>query len=557
MTKTETKQFIDTVANIKDGQHITLEKNAEYHLWQDEATKLTGCYTSNSGQIIFSPNGEKTTPFYMKNKKNVTVDGNGASLIIHGKMTPFIFDGCKNVTVKNLTVDYARPTMNEFTVLENKGGECVIKISPECPYELDGNNLIWVSEKGKNGEYFWSHPYRAHNVLSMYFDPKAEISQMLGFEEGDSFPSVPSFASVERIDDWTLRVVLNDKNAVFPEGSVIQTRCIYRDELGSFFHYCENLKFENLRVKFMHGLGFLSQYCKNVSFKYCDLTPAKNRTISSTSDFFQFSGCRGKLVVENCRAFGAHDDFVNCHGTHLQITEKNDSQNSVVVRFMNKESWGFRAFNAGDRIEFIKWNTLIPYFKAKVLSFERLNDYDIRLFLSKKLPDGIELGHDVVENATYTPSLYIRNNYFGRSVSRGVLATTRGKVLVENNVFYRNSRSALLIEDDCNFWFESGYTKNVIFRNNVVIGAAYGHADFERKPEIRFSPKVLDENTESYVHKKLTVVGNKFKDAPDGHFTIELSDLMYAKIKNNEFDAPYSITTNRVKKVRSKNNKQI
>ena len=72
---------------------------------------------------------------------------------------------------------------------------------------------------------------------------------------------------------------------------------------------------------------------------------------------------------------------------------------------------------------------------------------------------------DVVENATWTPNLYVCNCNFGPTSGRGILCTTRGKVVIENNRFRNLWGPAMLIEDDCNFWFESGYTKNVIFRN--------------------------------------------------------------------------------------------
>ena len=45
----------------------------------------------------------------------------GAEILIHGKMTPILMDRCENITVKNLVIDYAAPTMTEFTVTEING----------------------------------------------------------------------------------------------------------------------------------------------------------------------------------------------------------------------------------------------------------------------------------------------------------------------------------------------------------------------------------------------------------------------------------------------------
>ena len=243
------------------------------------------------------------------------------------------------------------------------------------------------------------------------------------------------FEKVEQIDERMVKVTLKNRDADFVPGDIFQTRNIVRDQTGGLFQRCRNLEFESLRIKFMHGLGMVSQFCENVSFKNCDFTPAEGRTAASTADFFQFSGCRGKLTIESCKAYGAHDDYVNVHGTHLRIVEADEKKKTLVVRFMHPESWGFQAFEEGDELEFIKWDTLIPYAETKVVSCEKLNATDIRLTLDRELPS-IEVGRDVVENATWTPDLYVRNCDFGPTCGRGILCTTRGEVIIENNHFH-------------------------------------------------------------------------------------------------------------------------
>ena len=51
-------------------------------------------------------------------KKNVVIDSNGSKFICHGKMTPFSTFNSENITFKNMTVDYADPTVVEMEVLE-------------------------------------------------------------------------------------------------------------------------------------------------------------------------------------------------------------------------------------------------------------------------------------------------------------------------------------------------------------------------------------------------------------------------------------------------------
>lgn len=531
--------------NINDGETLILEKEKVYHIRQDDSFEFEGYYCTNTAKRHENPNGLRRTAMFLKNKKNIVIDGNGAKVIVHGKMTPFLFDKCENITVKNLTVDYACPTMAEFRVLSNENGVCVIRINPDCLFRVDGDNLIWHGEKGSDGKPYWEDSYIGNRRYIKVFDPVTEKCR-------DFRRDNLAFEKIEMLDGLTLKVWLRNKAADFTEGSIFQTRNIVRDQTGAYFNRCKNLSFQNLRIKFMHGLGMVSQFCENVTYKNCDFTPAEGRTIASTADFFQFSGCRGNLIIDSCKAWGAHDDYVNVHGTHLRIVEQNNEEKSLVVRFMHDESWGFQAFEKSDTLEFIKWDTLIPYATATVVDYKRINDTDIKLFLDV-IPDEIELEKDVVENATWTPDLHVINCDFGPTSGRGILCTTRGKVIVENNRFRNLWGPALLLEDDCNFWFESGYTKEIVFRNNRVTGCEYAGM-WENAPVIRCTPKVMNENSEEFVHGKLVLSGNTFENPKTDKHYIHLEYLREAEITDNRFDASYVIITNTVGTVTDINN---
>ena len=534
---------------IADGETFRLEKNTTYHVRQDDSFVLDGYYCSNSAKQHENPFGRRYMALYLKEKRNITIDGNGATILVHGKMTPMLFDRCENITVKNLTRDYAVPTMTELTVLENNDGVCVLRINADCPFRIDGKQLCWLGEKDAKGIPYWEEYHIGKGRYFKLYDPATQ--KCTDFRKEDL-----AFSAVEQIDAQTVRVTLVNPQAHFPAGSILQTRSIVRDQVGSFFVRCKNLRFENLRVKFMHGLGMVSQFCENVTFVDCDFTPAVGRTIASTADFFQFSGCRGELLIERCRAFGAQDDYVNVHGTHLRVIERDDTDTSILVRFMHAESWGFQAFSVGDRLEWIRWDTLIPYGETVVTAFERINDTDIRLWLDRPIPDELVLGKDVVENATWTPNLTVRQCDFGPTSGRGILCTTRGKVVIEANRFEKLWGPALLVEDDCNFWFESGYTRDVVFCDNEVIDCEHGHM-WEGTPVIRYSPKIMDEGSTAFVHGKLAVRGNKFRKPQGETHAFWLESVREVEIFDNEFDAPYRVVTRNVGQVTEQNNQVL
>ena len=538
-------ELSELFSKVNSNETIVLEKNKVYDVRQDDSFLLKGYYCSNTAKKDENSDGTRFTAIYLKEKKNITIDGNGAVVLVHGKMTPMLFDHCENVTVKNLVIDYACPTMSEFKVLSSENGICEIKINDDCLFEVRGNELFWIGENDKNGKPYWEDSYHGNKRHIKVFDENT-------YETRDFRRSDLDFSEIEVLNENILRVRFKNPDVCFKEGTTIQTRNIIRDQVGSFFERCKNLRFENLRVKFMHGLGMVSQFCENVSFVDCDFTPATHRTVASTADFFQFSGCKGQLEIINCKALGAHDDYINVHGTHLRIVEQNNEESSLVVRFMHPESWGFQAFEVGDELEFIKWDTLKPYSSVKVANFTQLSDTDIKLYLDGTLLE-TEVGKDVVENASRTPDLTVQNCYFGQTAGRGILATTRGRVIIENNKFFKLWGPALLIEDDCNFWFESGYTREIIFSNNVIDGCDFGPT-FDGAPTIRYTPKVMKENSEEFVHGKLLLENNLFKNCYGTAHKIHLEYLEKAEIKNNVFDKEFEVEAIHVGEVLTENN---
>ena len=530
---------------VNDNETIVLEKNKVYDVRQDDSFCLKGYYCSNTAKKDENPDGTRYTAIFLKDKKNITIDGNGACVLVHGKMTPVLLDHCENITVKNLVIDYACPTMSEFYVLSAENGVCEIKVNEDCMYTIRDNELFWVGENDKEGNPYWIDSYHGNKRHIKVFDKET-------YETRDFSRADLNFTKIEELGNNVLRVHFKNPEKTFKAGTTIQTRNIIRDQVGSFFERCKNLHFENLRIKFMHGLGLVSQFCENVSFINCNLTPAEHRTVASTADFFQFSGCRGQLKIVNCKAYGAHDDYINVHGTHLRIVKSNKRERSITVRFMHPESWGFQAFQVGDELEFIKWDTLKPYRDVKVLDFTKMNDTDVKLYLDCELPK-IKMGKDVVENASWTPDLLVQNCAFSQTAGRGILATTRGRVVIENNTFFKLWGPALLIEDDCNFWFESGYTKEIVFRNNIIDSCDFGLTS-EGAPTIRYTPKVMNEKSEEYVHGKLVLENNIFKNCYGEKHKIHLEYLESAEIKNNIFDKNFVVFTKCVGNVLKENN---
>ena len=75
----------------------------------------------------------------------------------------------------------------------------------------------------------------------------------------------------------------------------------------------------------------------------------------------------------------------------------------------------------------------------------------------------------VIENVSANPDFEFSGNTINRIVTRGVLATTRGRIRIENNKFLNTGMSGVLISDDAKEWFESGCVNDVVIRGNAFM----------------------------------------------------------------------------------------
>ncbi len=523
-------ELCEIFKSAKDGDLINLQ-NKIYEIAPEDSFHIEGLFFSNTAKYEENPNGERFCGIYLEGKKDITIDGNGATVMIHGKMTPFIFCKCENIVMKNIAFDHYRPTMSEFTIIESGKGFAKARINDEFLYRTEGNMLYWQGEGNKLGEPYWEIPYKGRGVLTNSFHPEKGYIEDMICGEGDSWGGFPDIEELEEIEKGTLLLKFRDKNRHIPVGTVAQTRSIKRVQAGGAIDRCSDVTLQNLRVMSMNGFGILGQNSKNLTYNGLNCTPKEGRVIVSDADFFHFSGCSGDVKILNCKATGAHDDIINIHGTHLKIIEIDRKKSTALVRYSHPESWGFEAYAKGDKIEYVCGNTLLPYGEATVVSAEKLNPTDV-LIKVDTLPEKEPAENDVIENVTRTASLTVENNVFQRIPSRAILCTTRKDVVIKNNTFKDMGAAALCVADDANFWFESGRSGNIYFENNKVINCA-ARFDVCGDDVIRYEPVVIDKRSTAPVHGRLVVKNNHFERDNGRDCFIDLNYLDEAIIEDN------------------------
>jgi len=242
------------------------------------------------------------------------------------------------------------------------------------------------------------------------------------------------------------------------------------------------------------------------------------------------------VIIRNCKFSGMHDDPINVHGTHLRVVEQ-ISDKQIKVRFMHDQTFGFMAFNPGDDITFVRWDSLATYAPNRVVAAELFNPKEMLLTLEQPVPNKLR-EKDVIENVTWTPEVLVTGCEVRRTPTRGFLLTTRRKAVIENNKFYRTWMSAILLENDASGWYESGAIRDLTIRNNEFIHC--------REPVIHINPRNSVENNS--VHQNIRIEGNGFE--LNNQLAVEAHSTNGLAIIGNLIDAPRQLSADQAFKIR-------
>ncbi len=484
-----------------------------YDIWPEGAIRKE-LYISNTSSENELPSKVKAIGLYLDNINNLTVEGNGATLMFHGSMTPVALYKCSNIKIHNLHIDFERPGGSEATIVEIGEDHTDVKFHKDSRYEIDNDGKIILFGEG----------WKSSIVACTCFDPETKHYSRCG-----AWHSIKSAKAIE-IGENIVRFMTKCEN--IKPGYILTLRDIIRHDVGLFINESDNTTIDSVFMHYMHGLGMISQRSSNITMQSVRCAPREGsgRVLASSADFMHFSGCKGLIKIHDCYFCGAQDDCVNIHGTDLKAIEKL-GDNKLKVRFMHDQSYGFDVYSPGDSIAFLQASTMQRIGFAKVESFRKVNEYEIEITLDRNLPKDYKIGEDCIENYTYTPSVDIRRNYFSGVSTRGVLLTTPKKAVISDNIFFGTGMAAILIEGDAKGWFECGTVKDVQITRNKFIDCNFsGGAAIVINP----SNNIID--PKKPVHENIRILNNYFDLR--GRRLIEAKSTSRLIIKDNEIVQP-------------------
>jgi hypothetical protein len=465
--------------------------SGRYDFWPQYATEKL-YYESNTDVIPL-----RRCAILIEDMKDLTIECMGSEFVFHDRIQPFTIDSSSNIVIKNVNIDWDIPltAQAEITGVTDNYIDLAINII-ESPYILEKNKLVFVGEGWKS---------RWNGVMEFERE-----SKFVSPGTGDSGCLGGGWSNYNATELKPGLVRLNYQFKRKPAaGNYLVLRHSARDHAGTFITGSKDITVMNMNMYHNAGLGILSQYSGNLTFRNvnCVPNPAKGRILSGHDDGFHYSNCYGQITVDNCSFLALMDDPINVHGTSVRIMEIKDEK-TLICKFMHDQSIGFVWAQKGDTAGFIENEAMNTFGSATVASFKTLTPELFEISFAGPVPQSVQVG-DALENLTMTPDVLIKNSFFGSNRARGMLISTPGKVVIENNVF-ESSGSAILIPGDANGWYESGAVKDVIIRNNVFNDPCMSSMYQFCEGIISIYPEIPKPDIKKPFHRNITIENNEF-----------------------------------------------
>ncbi len=444
----------------KDGEAVILRFEEGRYNFHEKGCAEREYYISNHDQT-----NPKKVGLALEDMKNLTVDGQGAELIFHGRMLPVSLLRSENCTLKNLHIDFENPHISQVKVIENDPQKGIVfepaqwvkyRITKDGFFETFGDG--WTMRHNYGIAFEGDTKHLVYNTSDVYCPIK-------GVKE----------IAPRRIlaPEW--------KDQRLVPGTVMALRGWYRPTPGIFLSHDVNTTIENVQVHYAEGMGLLAQLCENITldkFGVCLRGENDPRYFTTQADATHFSGCKGKIVSRNGLYEGMMDDAINVHGTYLKVVKRVDDR-TLVGRYMHNQAWGFEWGCIGDEVQFVRSNTMELIGEtnriASIRPYDKEQIAGAREFLitfTEPVDAAInEKSGFGIENLTWTPEVLFAGNVIRNNRARGTLFSTPKATVVEDNLFDHTSGAAVLLCGDCNGWYETGACRNVIIRKNRFVNA--------------------------------------------------------------------------------------
>lgn len=436
----------------------------------------------------------KRIAFNLEGMDNFTVEGHGTKLLFTGFVSPFSMEGCKNIRIENLSVDFTRTFHSEGIIEAAGDGYLDIRFPDDYRCNVNDGELYFSDDEGTT--YYFS------NLLE--FDTEKKEPAWLA----PDYWLYKRTIDAERLDGNLIRIKRHDLKGTV--GNTMIFGASSRNNPGFFISDCKGVTLDHINIWHCCGMGVIAQRSRDIELKNVEVVPSpgSGRIVSITADATHFVNCAGYIRMIGCKFCNQKDDATNIHGLYMAIDEMT-APDKAVLKWRNSGQYGVDFLKPGMKVEIVDPNTTDTYCHATVKEAVRHNKIATVVTFTEPLPEGIRKNMVVAADEEY-PEVLIKGCHMSGNRARGLLLGSRARMVIEDNYFHIPG-AAILFEGDGNFWFEQSGVRDVIIRGNVFENGNYGYPAWgeaciavgTRIPEI--------DKAQTCYHRGIVIENNTFR----------------------------------------------
>ena len=426
--------------------------------------------------------GLRRAGFSVQGFRDLEIDGTGVQLVMHGQaFIPFMLNQSERITLRGFTIDWNRPLFlqGKVTAVNTNDDSFDIETLPECGARIMGGQLVYGDDAGWVKDRSPLHMTWQTTEGQVWFQDyqwNAWVDATNGRSLGrETQPKLRPYntkskraAVFEALGENKFRLryaatfLPKVGNVLICKGEILPNRSTPAIHVAR----CRDVVLEDMTVHHAGAMGFIAEESENVTLRryHVNRPPGSARLVSTTADGSHFNMCRGQILVEDCEYGNMMDDAINVHGVYAEVTGLT-APKTIGIQLCHFQQLGLEYARPGDRLRFSAQDTMLGYGERTVAGVRHINGSYLEVTFTESL-EGFLKPDSCVDNLACQPDLTFRRNWIHDNRARGVLASTEGRVRIEDNHFDHSMDSSIFLAGDCDFWHESGPVRDVLIRHN-------------------------------------------------------------------------------------------
>lgn len=473
--------------------------SGEYVLNNSRAAEIrddiyAGRYGRSPQTVMFSRDFSAPVGLDLTGCRDVTVEAEGAKMILSGFMEPVRIMNASGVTLRGLTIDHDRKPFCRALISEIGDGSAVLDFDPATPpaYEMSApRSKVFDLVNGRltSAEHPWDSPREFITPLKV---------RLSGY-----------------FNEWELGQEIYFFNTFHARPAIL-------------ISHSESTLLENITVHSQPGMGIVGFKSRDITMRHLRVVPSEGYNISTNTDATHFACCSGTVTVEDSEFSGHGDDAINVHSYYYGISSCEGEYCTLATVTPDGTHSAEPDFpEAGAVLVLTDINTLEEKETYRVIESSRGEPCRVRL--DKAAPDGSRY---LFGNLTDVARLIFRRNKTANHLARSVLCKTRCG-LIEDNEFYGVTGTAVNISAEMNFG-EGIPVNGVTIRGNRFVSCGeWGHGTIWNAAAVAMNA-ICPDGTARGVHRNILIENNTVIRSSDTvHFAFAVHNTKDAVIRGN------------------------